>query len=291
MMKEIRIHGRGGQGVVTAAELLVIAYFEEGKHALGFPAFGAERMGAPVQAFVRMDDKPIRLRTQVYHPDVVIVQDVSLIPAVNVLDGVREGGMVILNTRKIKGLDAFPLPVGMVNLYAVPATEMALEILGRATPNTTLLAAYAGITREVSLLSLEKALVQRFHGKALELNKQVVQRAYDLVQTLSPVRLEGKADQAVVEVVKKKVVSPMLGLAAYPGSSLEYKTGGWRTFRPHFLSQHCNDCGLCVIYCPEGVVTRIGEKRYEADYDYCKGCGICAEVCSPGDIQMEQEEA
>jgi len=168
---------------------------------------------------------------------------------------------------------------------------MALEVLGRPTPNTILLSAFAGITREISLKALRNALAQRFHGETLKLNQEAVQRAYDYALHLQGITQKGNISAPPkVKEERGAVKGPLMGLAAYPGSSLNYKTGGWRTFRPHFLSQHCNDCGLCVIYCPEGVVARIGVKRYEADYDYCKGCGICAEVCSPQDIVMEQEE-
>ena len=99
-MRELRIHGRGGQGSVTAAELIAVAAFEGGVFAQAFPAFGVERRGAPVQAFVRFDDKKIRLRSQVYEPDYIIVQDSTLIKDVNVFMGVKKGGIVIVNTEK-----------------------------------------------------------------------------------------------------------------------------------------------------------------------------------------------
>ena len=102
-MRELRIHGRGGQGSVTAAELIAVAAFEGGAFAQAFPAFGVERRGAPVQAFVRFDDKIIRKRSQVYEPDYIIVQDSTLIKDVNVFQGVKKGGIVIVNTEKTPG--------------------------------------------------------------------------------------------------------------------------------------------------------------------------------------------
>ena len=101
-MRELRIHGRGGQGSVTAAELIAVAAFEGGVFAQAFPAFGVERRGAPVQAFVRFNDKKIRLRSQVYEPDYIIVQDSTLIKDVNVFLGVKSGGIVIVNTEKAR---------------------------------------------------------------------------------------------------------------------------------------------------------------------------------------------
>jgi len=103
-MKEIRIHGRGGQGSVTAAELLAVAAFEDGKYSQAFPAFGVERRGAPVMAFMRLDDKPIRLRSQIYEPDYVIVQDATLVDVVNVAAGAKPDGFIIINTEKKTGL-------------------------------------------------------------------------------------------------------------------------------------------------------------------------------------------
>lgn len=99
-MREIRIHGRGGQGSVTATELLAVAAFEDGKYSQAFPAFGVERRGAPVMAFVRLNDKPIRLRSQIYEPDYVIVQDATLVDVVNVAAGARQDGIILINTEK-----------------------------------------------------------------------------------------------------------------------------------------------------------------------------------------------
>ncbi|MBM4066734.1 MAG: pyruvate ferredoxin oxidoreductase, partial [Planctomycetes bacterium] len=99
-MIEIRVHGRGGQGSVTAAELLGFAAHSDGKYAQAFPSFGSERMGAPVQAFVRISDKPIRIRSQVYKPNYVIVQDPTLLEVINVLDGLHENGLLLINSKK-----------------------------------------------------------------------------------------------------------------------------------------------------------------------------------------------
>src|SRR5512136_1479433 len=100
MLKEIRIHGRGGQGVVTAAELLAVAAFADGKYAQAFPAFGSERMGAPVQSFVRISDTPIRARNQIYEPDFLIIQDATLIGAIDVAKGLKPGGLIIVDSEK-----------------------------------------------------------------------------------------------------------------------------------------------------------------------------------------------
>lgn len=159
-MLEIRIHGRGGQGSVTAAELLAIAFFNEGKCVQAFPSFGVERRGAPVQAFVRVDDQPILIREQIYKPDIVMVQDASLIGGVDVLAGLKKNGLVIINSEKTDWQQ-----IKIKNVYAVPMTKIAMETLGRPITNTGLLAAFAAITSDIRFESLVKAVKQRFEDK------------------------------------------------------------------------------------------------------------------------------
>jgi len=131
-LRELRIHGRGGQGSVTAAELIAVAAFEGGVFSQAFPAFGVERRGAPVQAFVRFDDRKIRLRSQVYEPDYIIVQDSTLIKDVNVFSGVKKGGIVIVNTEKAPD---YKVPDG-VKLITIDATSIALKVIGLPITNT-----------------------------------------------------------------------------------------------------------------------------------------------------------
>lgn len=179
-MKEIRIHARAGQGAITAAMLLATAAFLEGKHALAFPHFGSERMGAPMNAFVRLSDAPIRLRSQVRRPDYVLVQDPSLLSGYDVADGLKEGGIVIVNSDH-------PRPdvrvKGNGKVYHVPASRIAQEVMGRADrANTALLGALAAATDEVKLESLQEAVRSRFPGPAGEANARALQQAYDFVK-------------------------------------------------------------------------------------------------------------
>jgi len=179
MMKEIRIHGRGGQGNVTAGELLAIAAFEDGKHSQAFPAFGSERMGSPVQAFVRISDAPVRERTQVYEPDIVIVQDPTLLGAVDVTGGLKPGGIVIINS------DKRPEELGLkaeAKIITVPALAIAREEIGRPIPNTTLMGAFAAATGLVSMEAIKRAINHRWPKEAAEKNIKAAQRAYDLVK-------------------------------------------------------------------------------------------------------------
>ncbi|HII01119.1 TPA: pyruvate ferredoxin oxidoreductase subunit gamma [Methanosarcinaceae archaeon] len=178
-MKEIRIHGRGGQGSVTAAEMLSVAAFEDGKFSQAFPAFGVERRGAPVQAFTRIGDVPIRLRSQIYAPDYVIVQDATLLETVDVASGIKDDGTIIINTKETP--EELKLET-KAKVMTVDATKVAMEIIGRPIVNTVLLGAFAGATGEVNVESIKKAIKERFSGKVGEKNAEATQKAYDLIR-------------------------------------------------------------------------------------------------------------
>ena len=177
-LRELRIHGRGGQGSVTAAELIAVAAFKSGVEAQAFPAFGVERRGAPVQAFVRFSDTKIRLRSQIYQPNYVIVQDSTLIADVNVFAGLQEGGIALINTEKEIQKE---VPKG-VKVISFDATKIALEELGLPITNTTLLGAFAAISGEITLEALSEALSERFTGSLAEKNIKAATIAYNMLK-------------------------------------------------------------------------------------------------------------
>jgi 2-oxoacid:acceptor oxidoreductase gamma subunit (pyruvate/2-ketoisovalerate family) len=176
-MMEIRFHGRGGQGAVTAARLLAEAAFLEGKNCQAFPFFGAERRGAPVVAFTRIDTKPIRTRTQVYEPNHVVVLDPTVLEAVNVATGLKRGGVIVVNAKKV------PQELESRKVAVVDATAVALEFLGVPITNTAMLGALARATKVVSLNSVIKAVEGYFKGKLAEKNIAAVKAAYERVAT------------------------------------------------------------------------------------------------------------
>lgn len=183
-MIQVRIHGRGGQGVVTAAEMLSVAGFLEGRHAQAFPSFGSERTGAPVVAFCRIDDKEIRLREPIQKPDMLIVQDATLFKALDVLEGLSPDGYLLVNTARPLSeihIDQIlaRLPAGHV--HAVPATELALAHIGRPAPNTALLGAFTALTDVVTLASVIAAIHRTFPGKLGEANERAAREAHDMV--------------------------------------------------------------------------------------------------------------
>lgn len=166
-MFAVRIHGRGGQGAVTAAEMLSVAAFYEGRNAQAFPTFGSERTGAPVVSFCRIDDRPIRLREPIADPDALIVQDPTLLHQVDLFAGLKPAGFLLLNTsRTFESLGLGDLATGLTTARAVtvPATEIAREHLGRPLPNAALLGAFAGLTGQVTLEAVCDAIRARFPG-------------------------------------------------------------------------------------------------------------------------------
>lgn len=176
-MLEIRFHGRGGQGAVTSVELLAMAAIEEGKYAQGFPSFGPERRGAPVLAFLRINDHPIRLRCKIAHPDVVLILDSSLIRIQNPAADLKPGGIIVLNSPKTPA--ELRREYGFTHkLAVVDANQIARQVLGVPITNTTMLGALLRATGVVQLESLEKPLKERFGPMAAK-NITAMQEAYN----------------------------------------------------------------------------------------------------------------
>jgi pyruvate ferredoxin oxidoreductase gamma subunit len=176
-MIEIRFHGRGGQGAVTSVELLALAAIEEGKFAQGFPSFGPERRGAPVQAFCRVDDKPIKLRCKILTPDVVVVLDPTLLHIQNPPADLRENGIIVLNTAKTAA--EIRQEYGYKHTLAlVDANKIAREVLGVPIVNTTMIGALLKVTGVVSVDALDDPLKHRF-GPLAEKNFNALKVAYE----------------------------------------------------------------------------------------------------------------
>ncbi|HET7832417.1 MAG TPA: 2-oxoacid:acceptor oxidoreductase family protein [Gallionella sp.] len=185
-MFELRIHGRGGQGVVTAAEMMSVAAFAEGRHAQAFPSFGSERTGAPVVSFCRIDDKEIRRREPIMEPDAIIIQDPTLLHQVDVFAGLRQDGYVLLNTNRsfeALGLGEFVAGRKVERLRTLPATEIGLKHVGRPIPNVPLLAGFAALSGLIRLESVIMAIRDKFSGKVAEGNIAAATEAYNLIKT------------------------------------------------------------------------------------------------------------
>jgi 2-oxoacid:acceptor oxidoreductase gamma subunit (pyruvate/2-ketoisovalerate family) len=180
-VKEIRIHGRGGQGAVLAARMLASAFVAEGKYVASFPMYGFERRGAPVVAFTRIDEKPIREKTQVYNPDCLLVIDPGLMKLPTLFNGVRPEGVLIINSSKpLKERPNENLKIGGV----INATKIAVEEIGRDIPNTCLLGAFAAATGWLELKSLLACLPDYLSGDILQRNLKSAERGYREVEVI-----------------------------------------------------------------------------------------------------------
>jgi pyruvate ferredoxin oxidoreductase gamma subunit len=184
-MFQLRIHGRGGQGVVTAAELVSVAAFTEGRHAQAFPSFGSERTGAPVVAFCRIDDKEIRVREPIAEPDALIVQDPTLLHQVDVFGGLGPDGYILINSARSfedLGLGDFAGRFRRDRLRTVPATDLAREHLGRPIPNAVLVGGFAALSGLISLESVAAAIRAKFPAKLGDRNVAAAAAAFELVE-------------------------------------------------------------------------------------------------------------
>ncbi len=184
-MFQVRIHGRGGQGVVSASELLSVAAFEEGKFSQSFPSFGSERMGAPVQAFARISDQRITSREPVMEPDMLIIQDPTLFNAVNVFEGANTDGYLLINSAKTPeqlGIEEMTNKYPPNHVITLPATELALKYIKQPKPNTVLLGAFAALSHMVHIPALEKAILEKFPKRIADPNIIATKAGYNLIK-------------------------------------------------------------------------------------------------------------
>jgi pyruvate ferredoxin oxidoreductase gamma subunit len=296
-MRAIRFHGRGGQGAKTASRILGTAAFLEGYQAQDSPIYGAERRGAPVAAFTRIANEPIRERGLIARPDLVVIADASLIhdPAARVLDGIDERTAVFVNSPLTsEQLGAQTSLSG--RLTTLDLTDIALQQFGNRRAISALLGAVAGrlvglrqesireaIARELADLGLAAPVVER--------NQAVALQCYDAVRTVSVV---AGAPQPIASAQLQAPMyePPTRGTAriSAAGNSILRETSGWRTFRPVLVPDKCNGCWLCFAYCPDGVISMTKDDRPVIDYAHCKGCQICVHECPTEALVAEREK-
>ncbi|VVB56123.1 Pyruvate/ketoisovalerate oxidoreductases common subunit gamma [uncultured archaeon] len=294
-MYEVRFHGRGGQGAVMAAQTLAEAAVNEGNYAVAFPFFGAERRGAPVLAFTRIDSKKIFSKTQVYNPDCAVVLDDSLLDTIDVVSGLKPEGIAVINSKeRPEDIDLGKI----IDTATVDAISIALEILKAPITNTAILGAFAKATGVVKIESLEESIKRKF-GEKLgektgERNALAARTAYEktiIGKSRGIKKLEARKQWLPTyqempvggSLIEGKTNAGLIG----PGSFIENKVSGWATYRPLRDREKCVMCLLCWFYCPEGTIHRISNKGdLMTNYDYCKGCGVCANECPVDAIKM-----
>ena len=272
MVVGIRIHGRGGQGAVTASRLLATAAYYDGKFSQAIPMYGTERRGAPVTAYVRVDDVRVRERELVHTPDIVMVLDPLLSTRQTMADDMAEGGLLLLNA-------AYPPEEvktgGNIRVATVNATNIALETLRRPITNTAILGAFAKAVGWPKLESIEKAIRKQFSGRIADMNIEAIKRSYDECSEIipAPVKTAGESEALAVG-----------------GYGVLKDVSSWRVFQPVIDMDKCTGCKNCWIYCPETAIKWTDENKPEIEWRKCKGCGICVNECPVGAIEFKRVE-
>ncbi len=281
---EIRFHGRGGQGAVVASELLAQAAFLDGKRPQSFPFFGVERRGAPVTAYTRIDDHPLGIRTSITTPDIVVVLEPSLLRTQPVTDGLKEDGLLLVNTRNPAQELMIPVPARRA---VVDANQIAVAHgLGSLTMpivNTAVLGALVAASGVVSMTALDQAIEEFVPARQAE-NRAAAEDGYHAVRMV-------EANMPFTPPVPR-AVGPTPQLPEGPMATLSSElihTAAWRTLRPVVHLEHCTRCNFCWKFCPDDAF-QFDEKGYPVvRYEYCKGCGICVVECPPRVIEMVEE--
>lgn len=277
-----------------AAQTLAEAAVIEGSHAQAFPYFGAERRGAPVMAFARIDDRRISIKSQVYEPDLLVVLDESLLDIEPVARGLKSNGKAVINTRKLPT----EIDLGVeVECATVPATGIAMEFLKAPIVNTAILGAVAKVCDLVSMRSMGKAIENRFGEKfgeaAARSNIGAAAAAYERTAIG---RCQGRrplpAKKAWLPGWREIPIGTTLSEAVFdgvmvgPGGARQNLTGSWRVQTPVYDRERCIRCLRCWFSCPEGCIKREEDDHVRWDLNYCKGCGICSQVCPVKAIGM-----
>jgi len=272
MVVGIRIHGRGGQGAVTASRLLATAAYYDGKFSQAIPMYGTERRGAPVTAYVRVDDVRVRERELVHNPDIVMVLDPLLSTRQTMADDMAEDGLLLLNA-------AYPPEEvktgGKIRVATVNASNIALETLRRPITNTAILGAFAKAVGWPKLESIEKAIRKQFSGRVADMNVEAIKRSYDECSEVipAPVKIAGESEAIAVG-----------------GYGVLKDVSSWRVFAPVIDMDKCTGCKNCWIYCPETAIKWTDENKPEIEWRKCKGCGICVNECPVGAIEFKRVE-
>ncbi len=277
-------------GAQTLAEAAVI----EGWHAQAFPFFGAERRGAPIMAFARIDEKKISIKSQVYEPDLLVVLDESLLDIEPVSRGLKANGKAVINTRKLP----VDIDLGMeVECATVNANVIAMEFLKAPIVNTAILGAVAKVTDLVSMDSMRQAIENRFGEKfgaeAAKANIGAAVKAFEQAsvgkcqgQRPLPVKRKWLPEWREVPIGTTLAIDYKQGVLIGPGGAHQNLTGSWRVQTPRCDHDKCVRCLRCWFSCPEGCIKREEDDSVNWDLNYCKGCGICSQVCPVNAIEM-----
>ena len=307
-MFRIRFHGRGGQGMKTASRILGTAFFLQGYEVQDAPRYGAERRGAPIFAFVRADHQAVNERGIIRQPDLVVVADDTLIgmPAAGVLQGVDAHSVLLFNSHVAAETWQQRLNTPATVLI-LPAREDVVDRAELPFLGSQSAAAAAALTGVISRATFIDALTQELEHlgeKILEHNLKVAMQAFDSMQThagiVQPSGLPSASDYEQPEWIDLPYdVAQISAPAIHAGNtSVQVRTGLWRTMRPIIDYDKCSGCWwVCSTFCPDGAINVREDGKPDIDYDHCKGCLICVAQCPPHAIasipehQARQQES
>ncbi len=296
-MFRIRFHGRGGQGIKTASQILGTAGFLSGYQAQDFPLYGAERRGAPIVAFTRLANESILERGAISRPDVLLIGDETLIedPIAAPFAGAEATTRIFINsTHDAKALKEhfhlLSLPV------AVDLMELCLRHLKKGNIlSTALAAAGARMLGFIDRPKLQEAIEieleqQGFEGEVVQKNLELADEIFDAISPSSLMeREEEPLSPANLAKVEQEEGASGMPLILHPANMALRKTGNWRVNRPEIDYEHCNACWICFARCPDGAMGIGPDGKPRIDYDHCKGCLICAEECPSHAIKVVRE--
>ncbi|MEK9629461.1 MAG: 2-oxoacid:acceptor oxidoreductase family protein [Nitrospinota bacterium] len=292
----IRLHGRGGQGIKTASQILGSAAFLSGYQAQDFPLYGAERRGAPIVAFARISKAPILERGPIVIPDLLLIGDETLLdsPQAAPLCGADDSTIVFLNSSKKP--DQIQSQYSLSKLpFQLNLRELCIQFLNHEMLLSSALAAVgARLTGLIDLESLLEAVDIEFKNQGIPSIQENIELAKTVFQKLTTAKFPHREESELVSSqgieLKQYTVTDSAPLIFAPGNMAMRKTGDWRVNRPEIDYTHCNKCLICYARCPDGAINLGPEDQPEIDYDHCKGCLICAQEC-PGHFIKTVREA
>lgn len=297
-MFRIRLHGRGGQGIKTASRILGTAFFREGFEVQDAPRYGAERRGAPIDAGVRAAREPIQERGRIDRPGLVVVADPTLVAVATsgVLEGVDAGSVLLVAGAEPAALwrERLRTDARVVTLPVQSVEFEQLRLLGVACAAAA--ARLVGVVgRESFLAALEEELAE-LPAAAVAASRARATAAWEAVAEHSGCVVEGPELAAGEHQRPRWVDLPLdpVEIAApdvhAAATSVQVRTGLWRTLRPVVERERCNRCHwICTTFCPDGALTAGDEGFPEVDYDHCKGCLVCVAVCPTHAIEAVPE--
>ncbi|MHC4140025.1 MAG: 2-oxoacid:acceptor oxidoreductase family protein [Planctomycetota bacterium] len=297
IMKGIRFHGRGGQGMKTASRIVGTASFIEGYYAQDFPIYGAERRGAPIMAFTRLSDNPILERGIIANPDINIIADETLLEdnAANVLQGTWDGTITLVNTHytasHVKETYQVSGEVAVVDI-----TDIALKIISKPVLSSVAAASACKLTGVISKDSLKEAAFKELTD--INLKKEVINKniqaalvCFDNTPAITSPKVKPSGEEYKNKVVRLEYEGPCVGSASVyeSGNTIMKKTGNWRLFKPVIDYDRCSRCRACFVHCPHSCIS-LDESGYpQIDYENCKGCFTCMDECPKKVITKERE--